>query len=146
MPRTIYLISCVKQKALTACPAESLYQSDWFRKAKGWMLRRFVPGDRWFILSAKYHLVTPLQIISPYEQTLLRMPRNLRQVWARKVLLQLKEVLRTGDRIVFLAGDRYREFLEPGLSRYSVEVPMKGLGIGRQLAWLSQQPKNQSLF
>jgi cytoplasmic iron level regulating protein YaaA (DUF328/UPF0246 family) len=146
MPQTIYLVSCVKQKALMACPAESLYQSDWFRKAKGWVLRHLTSGDRWFILSAKYHLVAPTHVIPPYEQTLLRMPKNLRQAWAGKVLSQLKEILHPGDRIVILAGDCYREFLEPGLSGYPVEVPMKGLSIGRQLAWLSYRPRSQSLF
>jgi hypothetical protein len=51
----------------------------------------------------------------------------------------LLNVLRPRDRVVILAGIAYREFLEPSLrSRgYVVEVPMRGLGIGRQLAWLS---------
>jgi len=40
-----------------------------------------------------------------------------------------------------LAGERYREFLVPELAEhgYATDVPMRGLGIGRQLQWLSQQ-------
>ena len=42
------------------------------------------------------------------------------------------------DTVVFFAGERYREFLEPGLREWgvAVAVPMLGLSQGRQLAWL----------
>jgi hypothetical protein len=42
------------------------------------------------------------------------------------------------ERIVVLAGKRYREFLMDYLRRRAgtVQVPMEGLGIGRQLQWL----------
>ena len=38
------------------------------------------------------------------------------------------------DEFVFLAGDRYRKNLVPHMKNYS--VPMKGLGIGKQLKYL----------
>jgi hypothetical protein len=136
--KTVYLVSCVARKAATTMPAHELYQSDWFRKAKRYVLQRIQPGDRWFILSAEHHLVNPLQIIAPYNSTLLDMPYAKRQIWAQKVLTQLHPELNEGDRIVALAGERYREFLEPALVSigYAVKVPMRGMGIGKQKAWL----------
>jgi hypothetical protein len=43
-------------------------------------------GGPWFILSAKYGLVDPGQVIEPYEMTLNRMGRRERQAWAERVL------------------------------------------------------------
>jgi hypothetical protein len=42
--------------------------------------------------------------------------------------------------VVFLAGERYREFLARHLASRGVEVsvPMEGLRIGEQLSWLGQ--------
>ena len=69
---TIYLVSCVSQKATTATakPARDLYLSNWFRKAKAYVELNRRAQDRWFILSAKHHLVSPETLLLPYEATL----------------------------------------------------------------------------
>jgi hypothetical protein len=43
--------------------------------------------------------------------------------------------------VVFLAGERYREFLTRYLTGHgvAVSVPMAGLRIGEQLSWLGRQ-------
>jgi hypothetical protein len=63
-----------------------------------------------------------------------------RRAWAQRVLGALVPQLGGVDRVVVLAGERYREFLLPVLKRAcpAVEVPMEGLTIGRQLQWLSE--------
>lgn len=138
---TIYLVSCVSQKATTAKPAQNLYLSSWFRKAKTYVLRNLRAQDRWFILSAKHHLVAPERRLAPYEATLLRMKQIERKEWAKRVTAQVLSISTNRDQVVILAGKRYREFLTPNLEAegYEIKVPMKGLGIGRQLAWLSQK-------
>jgi hypothetical protein len=68
--KTIYLPSCVAQKAETCRPAEELYISDWFRNARSYVTARMGPRDRWYILSAKHHLVEPRREICPYNETL----------------------------------------------------------------------------
>ena len=72
---TIYLVSCVRQKATTATakPAQDLYLSNWFRKAKAYVEQNLRAQDRWFILSAKHHLVSPETLLLPYEAPL---PQN----------------------------------------------------------------------
>ena len=92
----------------------------------------------WYILSAEHGLLDPEKVIPPYEKTLNRMGVDDRRNWGDTVLASLQKVISPGDRIVFLAGERYREFLEDALTEagVQVEVPMQGLTIGRQLQWL----------
>jgi hypothetical protein len=77
----------------------------------------------------------------PYDRTLNRMTGRERQEWAGRVLAELDQEISDGDTVVMLAGVRYREHIIPALEarRISVEVPLKHLGLGRQLQWLSRQ-------
>ena len=134
---TVYLVSCVSQKREQACAAHDLYVSDLFRKA-----RRFAEasGCSWFILSAEHGLVAPGQVIAPYERTLNTMGAADRRAWGERVAAQLAEAVSDLSRVVFLAGERYREFLARHLASRGVEVsvPMEGLRIGELLSWLGQ--------
>ena len=96
-------------------------------------------GCPWRILSAEYGLVHPEEEIEPYEKTLNTMRVAERHTWAGHVLAGLEPCLDGVDTVVFLAGQRYREFLEPALrdQGYTVRVPMTGLPQGKQLAWLN---------
>lgn len=137
--QTIYLVSCVGKKRATASQAKELYTSEWFLRARAHVERAGCP---WFILSAKFGLMPPEQVIPPYELTLNGMPRADRQAWAQLVLDQMDQRDRMpagAGRCVILAGRRYREFLVGKLAeRYAIEVPMEGLGIGEQLRWLGK--------
>ena len=134
--RTIYLVSCVSKKSPMPAQAKDLYKSDWFLKARDYVESTRSP---WFILSAKYGLVPPYRIVSPYEQTLNTMRKSDRQKWATMVEAEMEISLPAVDRIVLLAGARYRKFLMDYLRRRAatVEVPMEGLSIGRQLHYLT---------
>ncbi len=138
----IFLVSCVSKKSQTAAAARELYVSPWFRAA-----RRYVEasGDPWFILSAKHGLVRPAQAITSYNETLNKMTIGERRVWAARVMAQMDEFLPASRAVVVFGGVRYREFLMEYLEgRASVEVPMKGLGIGKQLQWLDQHTPHES--
>lgn len=132
----LYLVSCVKTKRNAPAPAKDLYVSPWFRKARAWVDGT---GDPWRILSAKYGLVHPDEEIRPYEQTLNAMTVKDRRAWAEGVLAGIEICLDDVDTVVFLAGQRYREFLEPTLRGrgLTVCVPMIGLSQGRQMQWLN---------
>ncbi len=134
----IGLISCVSKKGESAAPAKELYDSALFTKS-----REFVEQhcDDWYILSAKYGLVSPSEVIEPYEETLNTKSSRERDEWAEKVWNVLHQRLRQDDRVTILAGERYRERLLPLITAHGchIDVPMQGLGIGRQLQWLSHQ-------
>jgi hypothetical protein len=134
----VHLVSCVSRKRSIRSPARNLYVSDWFVKARAFVESR---GGPWYILSAEHGLVAPNRLISPYERTLNTMKVGERRAWAKMVTAQLDAEGVQAERIVVLAGRRYREFLMPALSSMatSVEVPMEGLGIGEQLAWLKER-------
>lgn len=136
----LYLVACVSMKLTAPAAAEDLYVSPWFRKAAELARRR---ADSWYILSALHGLVAPWETVAPYNQTLVATPAARRREWARAVLAKLLGPFRVGagDRVMFLAGRRYREHLVEPLEAAGVEVdvPMAGLGIGEQLRWLTQQ-------
>lgn len=131
----VYLVSCVAKKAAQRERAADLYQSDWFRKARAYVERT---GCRWFILSAKHGLLDPGALIGPYDTALAMMNAHERRQWGERVAAQLDTTLGrdyTGE-IVFLAGKLYRApLLDYAGTR--ARIPMIGLGIGQQKAWLA---------
>lgn len=132
----LYLVSCVKTKRNTRAPAKDLYVSPWFRKARAFVENT---GSPWRILSAEYGLLHPDEEVRPYERTLNAMGIKERRAWAVGVLAHIETCLDDVDTVVFLAGQRYREFLEPALRCRSlaVSVPMIGLSQGRQMQWFN---------
>lgn len=133
----IYLVSCVSKKKPGPCAAKDIYISHWFKKARAYAENA---GDAWYILSAYYGLLHPDRVVSSYNITLNRMSLRERRAWADGVLRELRQVLRVGDKVVILAGQRYRQFLEDGIRALgvSVGIPMEGLRIGEQLRWLNR--------
>lgn len=133
---TICLVACVRKKRTTPGPAKDFYTSPWFVKARNFAEAR---ASRWFILSAKYGLVDPDQILFPYNLTLNVMSISERRAWAEDVKEQMDRSMPQASRIIVLAGQRYRESLMDYLRTRapSVEVPMRGLGIGKQLRYLT---------
>lgn len=134
----VYLVSCVGRKRSYKSAARDLYVSSWFVKA-----RRYVEasGSPWFILSAEHGLVRPDALIEPYQRTLNTMMVAERRAWAKRVDRDLVEAVPDLSQVVFLAGERYRQFLLQHLAARGVKalVPMAGLRIGEQLSWLAKQ-------
>lgn len=133
----LYLVSCVSKKLEVAAEAKDLYVSALFLKARAYVENR---DERWFILSAKYGLVHPEQVIEPYNLTLNSMGVADRRLWSERVMAQIQPHLNDVSSVVFLAGQKYRELLELEVASLgvAVQVPMKGLSIGRQLNWLDR--------
>jgi cytoplasmic iron level regulating protein YaaA (DUF328/UPF0246 family) len=145
----VYLVACSKQKIDvpkgTFVPARELYcASDWFRKASA--LAEY-EADEWFILSAVYGLVDPDEMITTYDLTLYDEPVRRRRMWASAVIAELDDILDPDDTVVILAGEKYREFIEPALEEAGihVEVPMQGMQIGEQKSWLKKQLQKRGI-
>lgn len=133
--RKLYLISCVSVKRLHPIEAGNLYSSPWFLMARNLILQTKEP---WFILSAKYGLLSPEMIVAPYNTTLNTMGVSERRAWANRVKQQMDDMLPDVDNITIIAGVRYRENLMAYLEdRFqSVSIPMEGMRIGQQLSWM----------
>lgn len=138
----IALVACASTKLDHPAPARDLYISDLFAKTCAYV--EAAGYDRWYILSARYHLVAPDTVLAPYDQSLATMTAPQRAAWALQIRTALGRVLtpQTGPHTVDLfAGALYRADLE-GWLRYNhviVNVPLAGLGIGQQKRWLLQQ-------
>lgn len=138
----IFLISCVSKKQNKISKAKELYISPLFKFA--YKYAKSQNPDKIFILSAKYGLLNPETIIEPYNQTLNKMSQEEIKIWAEKVLTELKKVSNTNeDLFTFLAGKNYRKYLEKEIKNY--EVPMKNLGIGKQLKFLKEKKNVQRM-
>nr|WP_314377038.1 DUF6884 domain-containing protein [Neisseria elongata] len=105
--------------------------------------KEVIRADKIFILSALHGLLNLSDEIEPYNLTLNDMAVAKRKAWAEEVLKSLRENADIEkDEFVFLAGERYRQFLIPFLKNYS--IPMQGLKIGMQLQWLTKELAKQN--
>lgn len=104
--------------------------------------RRYVERtcSEWWILSALHGLVSPEDVVEPYDVTLKNAARVDRREWSDRVLTSLDEHvgLRPGEVAEIHAGSEYRHFgLVQGLQQrgVTVVVPAVGMPLGRQLAF-----------
>jgi hypothetical protein len=135
MGKQIVLISCVSQKLSQRAKVKDLYVSTLFKLNLEYA-KKLEPDDI-FILSAKHGLLSLEQEIEPYEQTLNNMPAQEVKQWANQVLEEIcKKCSIDETTFIFLAGERYRRYLLPHLM--DVQIPLKGLGIGKQLQKLKE--------
>jgi cytoplasmic iron level regulating protein YaaA (DUF328/UPF0246 family) len=113
--------------------------SDLFNKAYAYCAKKYGAVA---ILSAKYGLLLPHDEIEPYDLTLIDMSSEEREAWAERVVKQMKSRLNRKDidTVYFHAGKYYREHLIRKLEEVCItcEVPLKNLGIGKQLAWYKE--------
>jgi hypothetical protein len=132
----VVLISCASRKLKHRAKAADLYVSALFRLSL--VFARKLRPEALFILLAKYGLVHPDDKIDPYDVTLKKMSTRAVRAWSDMVFDCLQRQTNVDrDHFIFLAGEKYRSFLTPRL-RF-VEVPLAGLGIGKQLQYLKRQ-------
>jgi hypothetical protein len=141
-PQRIALVACAAQKLKTPARAADLYTSTLFRRAREYAEAH---ADAWYILSALHGLLDPERITAPYNFTLKECSRREREQWAWRVISELRSAAPPRSHIIILAGKLYREHLEYDLTRYgfTVEVPVRGLGIGQQLQFLITKTKEK---
>lgn len=131
----IVLISCVAMKNNHPCKAAEMYVSPLFKGA--YKYAKKIGADKIFILSAKYGLLDEHTLIEPYNETLNTKTDKEIRIWADNVYADLKQKTDViSDEFVFLAGEKYRKYLVSKLK--NVQVPLKGLGIGKQLAFYKE--------
>lgn len=127
----IGFVACAAKKHLGMWPAKDLYTSHLFQKAYSFAVKNC---DSVFILSAKYGLVKPEQVIESYDLTLNNFTERGREVWARKVYADIITNTKATDEMYWFAGVNYRKYLMRLLPNIHHE-PVKGLGIGSQMKW-----------
>lgn len=149
--KTIVLVGCGKEKLSRPAPAKDLYTGPLFRKARAYAER---VGDDWRIISAKYGLLKPGEVIEPYDETVSGKPQKERRIWAIVVRNAIScELLKWEHdngknwrcepvRFVCLAGEPYLECFDidaADIRKFCViEKPLEGMGIGKRLQFLGR--------
>jgi len=140
----IGIISCVSKKLEGSHQAKDMYRSSWFLKAKNYVETNF---KHWFILSAKHGLLSPDTVIESYNIFLKETNRDYKYTWGNRVTTQILAGVPNGSELHLLAGSCYRKPIEALSDKYTIVVPMRGMGIGEQLQWLKNKqnelPTNQ---
>lgn len=79
--------------------------------------------------------------MAPYDVSIKNFAVDEKKQWAHSVIDELQSYENSLECKVFLHGGFvYRKFLQPELEHFGFEytVPLKGLGIGKQLSWYDQ--------
>lgn len=132
----VILIGCGKTKQPYVLQARDLYKGPLFVKRRAYAE---ASGEPWAILSALHGLVLPEQTLRPYDKTVTTdaAVRNLAELLA----FQLREdgAWAHVDAVEIHAGALYVEAFMRATRKISrdvaIDVPLRGLGIGKQLAW-----------
>jgi hypothetical protein len=141
----IVLVGCSRTKSAVPAPAEDLFQGPGFRRARAYAA---ASGAPWFVLSAKYGLLTPDDVVGPYDVYLPDRSSAYRAAWGEWVVSQLAErqVLH-GARVEVHASQAYTAPLREPLRRRGATLhePLAGLRQGERLAWYGPaQPESLS--
>lgn len=135
----IGLLATARMKRPKPAPVLDFYISPLFRKSVQYALQTY---ERLYFYNAKDGLLLPEQIMEPYDVSIKTFSHSEKKQWAHKVINGLKDYEDPEKVTVYLHGGYvYRKFLQPELENFGYEytVPLKGLGIGEQLAWYDKQ-------
>lgn len=133
----IGMVSCSKLKRNEACKASQMYdRSHLFRFASEYCRSHY---DQWYILSAKYGLLSPNEIIQPYDKCLYSMSVEDQERWGRMVADQIRQEVMPEDELYFHTGSLYSARIAKFLkNEYHLYEPMQGLPIGKQMHWYKE--------
>ncbi len=134
----VFLVACSAGKVQAgSVPARDLYSSQLFTLARRYAEKH---GAAWFILSAKFGLLDPAQLVAPYDESLNDKRAGERAAWGQLVAEQIRLQQLAGVELVILAGRAYRDPLQQLLEAqgHTITVPMAGLAIGKQLQFLTR--------
>ncbi len=131
--KTLVILACSQKKGQKPVAARDLYLGSLFKLG-----RKFAEVHRfdYVIISAKYGLLRPEQVIAPYDQRIANMNdvRRMREM----VLPGLKEILQRYEKVVVIGGNLYRKVLEP-IKSPKFEIITDSRGIGGILQRLKQR-------
>ncbi len=131
--KTLVILACSQKKGPKPVPARDLYLGSLFKLG-----RKFAEVHHfdYVIISAKYGLLRPEQVVSPYDQRIASVSdvRRVREM----VIPPLQELFKKYEKIIVIGGNLYRKVLE-SLKSAKFEEISDSRGIGGILQQLKQR-------
>jgi len=132
----VILIGCVRTNNAAASTASKLFTSPLFERRRQYAVASGLP---WYILSAKFGLLAPDDVIGPNNVFLASQSSGYKKAWGEFVTAQLEQrehVLRA-QRIEVHAGVAYVDSLRAPLAARGaiLTVPLAHVRRGEQIAW-----------
>ena len=117
----LLLVGAEGPQAGATAPARDLYLGSVFAQRRAFAE---VSGRPWYILSARWGLVQPDELIAPYDVSLADRPRMYRRAWGRYVAEQLAHAfaLQRGTLVEIHADDLYVDSLRSSLEHLELIV------------------------
>jgi hypothetical protein len=151
--KKIILIACVSKKGNHIAKAKDLYISTLFKASIAYA--NYLNGDKIFILSALYHLLSLDKEIEPYNVTLSNVSKSKRKPglkiltakekkeWGKKVVEQLKlEADLENDEFIFLAGQEYIKPIRNYITNDNLKNPLEGKRVGNRIKFMQNKVSN----
>jgi hypothetical protein len=132
----VILIGCVQTRNAVASAASELFAGPLFEERRRYAAASGLP---WYILSAKFGLLVPDDVIGPYDMDLATQSPGYRKAWGQFVAAQLdaREHALRRRRIEVHASAAYVDSLRAPLAGRGagLALPVAHLRLGEQLAW-----------
>tara|TARA_R100000152_G_C6779379_1_gene210950 strand:+ start:867 stop:1280 length:414 start_codon:yes stop_codon:yes gene_type:complete len=130
----IGIIGCGSKKQIKKCRAEDMYLGSFFKMSTSIVKKT---TERYFILSAKYGVLNPSDIIEPYELKITDLKTEQYRRWIFQNSKRLQQLINKNETIYSLASDRYNN----ALYQFNVYAPMTGLTMGYRNSWLRKKTR-----
>ena len=124
MRKILVIAGCSKKKLSNPAPAIDLNQGQLFRS-----IRKLVIQNQFDlkVLSGKYGLLEPSQVIEPYNQ-MIKTKNDIIRV-REMIAPKIGQIWRDYDMIIVIMGKNYREVLKPFFdSKFYVVYDKRGIG------------------
>ena len=118
--RKVALVACVKEKLAYAEKARNIYQSKEFKNWLEWANHQ----DAFYILSGKYGLLLPDEVIEPYDFNLNEASKEYREMWSERVIQKLSSLEDLKEtHFSLLCNDVYAQGILPHIPHW--EMPFQ---------------------
>lgn len=134
--QVVYLVSCGKRKSEVTCRAQDMYNSERFQLSRERIIQIGCP---WYIISAKYGLLSPDEVITPYDLSISSLNCDEKEEWNRRLITSLKE-FPEGTLFVIWADAEYSTILKRILESCHLQFicPFESMPASAQVSYLQK--------
>lgn len=138
----VAIINCGSSKKPYTCQARDLYTGNLFCASRKYCEDNY---SQYIILSAKYHMLFPEDIISPYELYLGDLTKQEKLDWNNVVVKQIMKYFPNTTQLDFYTSKMYSEGAISILENngYVCKTFLNDLGMGYKVQWFKNHCKKK---